>query len=60
MNKEQDKVVNYNHDCHDFRNNVFEVSEHYKLEKCSVCDRIVWFRWNSFWKRLTSLLFSHN
>jgi len=60
MNKEQDKAVNYNHNCQDFRNNVFTVTEHYTMEKCSVCDRIVWFRWKSFWKRLTSLLFSHN
>ena len=61
MDKEQDKSVTHiGHDCHNYRHNIFVVSEHYKLEKCRICDRIVWFRWNYFWKRLTSLLFSHN
>lgn len=58
---DKDKTVTHiKHDCHDFRNNVFEVSDHYTLEKCSVCNRIVWFRWKSFWKRFMSLFFSHN
>lgn len=61
MDKEQDKAVTHiGHDCHNYRHNIFVVSDHYTLEKCSVCDRIVWFRWNSFWKRFMSLFFSHN
>lgn len=63
MNKEQDKAVTFTyieHDCHDYRNNVYTVTEHYEMEKCRVCDRIVWFRWKSFWKRFTSFFFSYN
>lgn len=60
MNKEQEKQITFTHDCHDFRNNVYTVTEHYAMEKCRVCDRIVWFRWKSFWKRFTSFFFSHN
>ena len=56
MNKEQDKVVTHiKHDCHNYLHNVFVNSEHYKLERCGICDTIVWFRWKSFWKRLTSI-----
>jgi hypothetical protein len=61
MNKEQDMLATYiEHDCHDYRNNVYTVTEHYEMEKCRVCDRIVWFRWKSFWKRFTSFFSSYN
>ena len=41
MNKEQDKVVTHiKHDCHNYLHNVFVNSEHYKLERCGICDTI--------------------
>lgn len=57
MNKEQDKPVTFTkHECTDFRNIVYCNSEHYTMDKCMICDRVVRFRWKSLLMRIKSLL----
>lgn len=54
--KQQDKSYTYaKHDCGDFRTIIYTNTEHYTTDRCMICDRIIKFRWKSFWKRLTSI-----
>lgn len=56
MNKEQNKAYTHpKHECNDVRNTIWTNTEHYTTERCMICDRIIKFRWKSFWKRLTSI-----
>lgn len=43
------------HSCNDFRNVVYTNTEHYTLDSCMICDRIIKFRWKSWIKRLRSI-----
>nr|WP_298660287.1 hypothetical protein [uncultured Flavobacterium sp.] len=57
MNKQNDKANTYpKHDCSDIRNAVWTNTSTYTTERCIICDRIIKFKWKSFWKRLASLI----
>lgn len=43
------------HDCEDHRNRVFSITEHYTLDRCHICDKIIKFRWKSWIKRIKSI-----
>ena len=55
MNKEPQASTYAKHDCEDFRNVVSTNTRHYTMDKCMICERIIKFRWKSWWKRLTSI-----
>lgn len=55
MNKEQNKVYTYpDHKC--TSNVVYGNTSTYNVDTCMICDKIIKFRWKSFWKRITEIL----
>lgn len=55
MDKKPQAVTIGKHDCEDLRNMVYTNTEHYTMDRCMICERIIKFRWKSWKKRLISI-----
>jgi hypothetical protein len=56
MNNQPEQYIP--HDCFNWRTIHHHLSENYTYETCGYCDKIIGFRYKSFWKRLKEAFYS--